>query len=232
MPAPRPRQRRPPLRTRRAAPRRTRPDPRRPARGRAEPPGPLQRVRSRAGPRARPPHRPLGTPRLRRVSGRRRRRHQRRSPQRRSTAAAAPGQDPPDTAASRAAAREVARALVGSGVLDDAAYAAGRARSLARAGRSRRAISAHLSQKGVPQEVAQAALPEPEAELAAALAYARRRRLGPFRRDPPDGADLADIRRKETGAMARAGFPQPVAMQALRMDRDAAEQAVIGLKQS
>jgi len=146
--------------------------------------------------------------------------------------AATQERDPPDTAAPRAAAREVARALVQSGIVDDAAYAASRARSLTRAGRSRHAISAHLAQKGVQHEVAQAVLPEPDAELAAALAYARRRRLGPFRRDPPEGADLAALRRKEAGAMARAGFPQPVAMQALRMDRDAAEQAVIGLKQS
>ncbi len=150
----------------------------------------------------------------------------------RRAAAETPGQEPPDAAPSRAAAREVARALVQSGVVDDAAYAQGRARSLTRAGRSRRAIGAHLSMKGVPKEVAQAALPEPEAELAAALAYARRRRLGPFRKEQPEGADPAELRRKEAGAMARAGFPQPVAMQALRMDRDAAELAVIGLKQS
>jgi regulatory protein len=150
----------------------------------------------------------------------------------RRAAAEAPGEEPPDAAPARAAAREVARALVQSGVVDDAAYAAGRARSLTRAGRSRRAIGAHLSMKGVPQEVAHAAMPEPEAELAAALAYARRRRLGPFRRELPEGAELAEVRRKEIGALARAGFPQPVAQQALRMDRDEAELAVIGLKQS
>ena len=143
-----------------------------------------------------------------------------------------PGEEPPDAAPARAAAREVARALVRSGVVDDAAYAAGRARSLTRAGRSRRAIGAHLSQKGVPQEVAQAAMPEPASELAAALAYARRRRLGPFRRELPEGAELAEVRRKEIGALARAGFPQPVAQQALRMDREEAELAVIGLKRS
>lgn len=132
-------------------------------------------------------------------------------------------------AAARQVAREVARALAGSGVVDDAAFAASRARSLARAGRSRRAIGAHLASKGVAQETARAALPEPEAELAAALAYARRRRLGPFRADPE--AD-ADARRREVGAMARAGFPQPVATQALRMGRDEAEALVIALRQS
>lgn len=144
--------------------------------------------------------------------------------------AGALGGEAPDTAAARAAAREVARALVGAGVVDDAAYAAGRARSLARAGRSRRAIGAHLAMKGVAQAAVQAVLPEPEAELAAALAYARRRRLGPFRAALPEGADPADVRRRETGALARAGFPQPVAQQALRMGRDEAEAVVTGLK--
>ncbi len=150
----------------------------------------------------------------------------------RRATAETPGDEPPDAAPARAAAREVARALVQTGVVDDAAYAAGRARSLTRAGRSRRAIGAHLSQKGVRQEVAQAAMPDAASELAAALAYARRRRLGPFRRELPEGTELADVRRKEIGALARAGFPQPVAQQALRMDRDEAELAVIGLKQS
>ena len=138
----------------------------------------------------------------------------------------------PDTAAPRAAAREVARALVQSGVVNDTVFAEGRARSLTRAGRSRRAIGAHLSMKGVPRAVADAALPESGTELGAALAYARRRRLGPFRTLMPEGADPADVRRKEIGAMARAGFPQPVAQQALRMGRDEAEAAVIELKSS
>ncbi len=129
--------------------------------------------------------------------------------------------------AGRLAAREVARALVQSGVVDDTAFAGARARSLTRAGRSRVAVSAHLAAKGVPQAVAQAALPDPESELAAALAYARRRRLGPFRAGDAD----EDTRRKELGALARAGFPQPVAQQALRMAPDDAKALVTRLKQ-
>lgn len=147
-------------------------------------------------------------------------------------AAGAEGAPDPDAIvaaaqASRQAAREVARALVQSGVVDDTAFAGARARSLTRAGRSRRAVSAHLAAKGVPQELAQSALPDPESELAAALAYARRRRLGPFRIVDAD----ADTLRRELGALARAGFPQPVAQQALRMDPDDAKALVIRLKQ-
>jgi regulatory protein len=147
-------------------------------------------------------------------------------------AATAEGTHDPDALAgeaqaSRQAVREVARALVQSGVVNDEAFAGARARSLTRAGRSRVAVSAHLAAKGVPQEVAKAALPDPETELGAALAYARRRRLGPFRTADAD----EDTRRKELGALARAGFPQPVAQQALRMDPEAAKALVIRLKQ-
>lgn len=135
--------------------------------------------------------------------------------------------DPGSVAEARNAAREVAGALARSGVVDDAAFAGARARSLTRAGRSRLAVGAHLAAKGVPPDVAKAALPDPGTELAAALAYASRRRLGPFR---AGGAD--DGRhRKELGALARAGFPQPVAQQALRMDPEEAKALVLRLKQ-
>ena len=137
-----------------------------------------------------------------------------------------------DAAPSRRAAREVAAALVQSGVVNDQAFADARARRLTRAGRSRRAVQAHLAAKGVAAPLAQAALPDEAAELSAALAYARRRRLGPFRSAPDDISESdPDRMRRELGAMARAGFPQPVARQALRMDPDAAAAMVIALKQ-
>lgn len=137
----------------------------------------------------------------------------------------------PDAGPSRAAAREVARALVQSGVVDDEAFAGARARRLTRAGRSRRAVQAHLAAKGVAAPLAQAALPDEETELSAALAYARRRRLGPFRTTATDEGKELERMRRELGAMARAGFPQPVAQRALRMDPEAALAAVIALKQ-
>ncbi len=138
--------------------------------------------------------------------------------------------------AARLAARSVAAALVAAGVLDDAAYAEARARSLTRAGRSRRAIGAHLGQRGIEPELARASLPEDaEAELAAALTQARKRRIGPFRvmadpaDDPPDGDDPA-AHNRALGMLARAGFSRDVAERALSTERDEAERLIAQLK--
>ncbi len=96
-----------------------------------------------------------------------------------------------------------------SGLLDDAAYASSRVASLHRRGESIRAMRARLAAKGVPAaNVAdavsglRAAAPDPD--LAAACVFARRRRLGPFRRAAADHA-------RELGAFARAGFSRRVA---------------------
>lgn len=139
-------------------------------------------------------------------------------------------------ASGRTAARTVASALVGAGVLDDAAYAESRARSLGRGGRSRRAIEAHLLQHGVAPEVVQAALPEErDAELGAALMQARRRRIGPFaplgengpgEDEPEDPAS----RNKALAMLARAGFSRDVAERALDLDREDAEQRVTAMR--
>ena len=125
-------------------------------------------------------------------------------------------------------AAEVARALVAAGAVDDATFAAARARRLARAGRSRRAIAAHLAGKGVAAAVADAALPSgPEAEFDAAIAFCRRRRIGPFARAEED----APARLKAMGALARAGFAREVAQRALRMAPDEAEARLLASRQ-
>ncbi len=116
---------------------------------------------------------------------------------------------PETVAACLDAARGVVARLAAMGAVDDAAFAAGRARSLHRAGRSRRAIAAHLQGKGVP--AALATVPDdPVAELAAALLYAHRRRMGPFRPDPDPMQRPRDL-----GRLARAGFPADIARRAL-----------------
>jgi regulatory protein len=96
-----------------------------------------------------------------------------------------------------------------SGLLDDNAYAAARVQVLHRAGTPGSAIRARLLAKGVAPAVAAAAVASldgetPDPDLAAACAFARRRRLGPFRRGAAD-------RGRELGAFARAGFGRRVA---------------------
>lgn len=108
------------------------------------------------------------------------------------------------------------------GLVNDAAYAESRARSLSRAGRSRRAISAHLAAKGVDAETARQALPDDAGtELAAALAFARKRRIGPYAREETIDRET---KQKAIAAMARAGFAFHTCERALRMDREEADE--------
>ncbi len=136
--------------------------------------------------------------------------------------------EPEVVAAAKAAAADVVTRLAAAGAVDDDAFAAGRARSLARSGKSRRAITAHLAAKGVPPALAAESVPDdPDAELAAALSYARSRRIGPFR-NPPD----VEQRMRDLGKLARAGFPQPIAAAALDTGPEEAEAAVLRLRRS
>jgi regulatory protein len=75
---------------------------------------------------------------------------------------------------------------------------------------------------------AHSVLPDDEqSELGAALVLARKRRIGPFRLgQAPDDAG----RRRELGVLARAGFSQSVARQALAMDAGQAEALVVQLR--
>jgi regulatory protein len=118
---------------------------------------------------------------------------------------------------------EIVRTLAESGAVSDAAFAQTRARALARAGRSRRAIGAHLATRGVPAPLAAEALPDnPLQEFVAALIHARKRRLGPWRKQDPS----PDALRRELGSLARAGFAHDIALRALRTECDAAEAAI------
>jgi regulatory protein len=109
-----------------------------------------------------------------------------------------------------------------AGLLDDAAYAAGRAASLNRRGDSLMAIRARLRAKGVAAEIVAGAVGSlrPDPDLAAACAFARRRRLGPFRRAAADRA-------RELAAFARAGFGRRVAEAVLACADEEAAAALI-----
>lgn len=98
-----------------------------------------------------------------------------------------------------------------SGLLNDAVYAEGRTATLHRRGASARGIRRQLAAKGVDRDTVEAAIARlaeeaPDPDFAAAIAYARRRRLGPWR-----GGDRATRRDRDLAALARQGFSYDVA---------------------
>jgi regulatory protein len=111
---------------------------------------------------------------------------------------------------------ELVERYCGSGVLDDARFAKNLASQLTRRGKSSRAISQKLAVRGVPSDVASELMTarkqdEPGAELEAARAYVRKRRLGPFR-----SAETRDEHRhKDLASLARQGFSFDIAKRAL-----------------
>lgn len=109
--------------------------------------------------------------------------------------------------------------LARAGYLDDDAYARGRAVTLHRAGHPQAAIRMKLLRKGVDRDTAERALEaldeEADApELAAALRYARKRRLGPYR---PTGRRTANAER-DMAALARKGFSPDLARRVVESD--------------
>ena len=138
----------------------------------------------------------------------------------------AAGESDAAAAPHRAEARAVVQGLVAAGMIDDAGFATARAARLVRAGRSRRAVSAHLAAKGVDAETAGDALPDPAAEFSAAVAFARRRRIGPFAADPEETDDA----QRRLAMFARAGFPREIAERVLRLAPDEAASLLAALK--
>jgi len=115
---------------------------------------------------------------------------------------------------------ELIARLIASGALDDARYATAKAASLRRKGKAPARIRVALRAKGVSAEDAAAATsgePHPadeDAAMAAALAYAKRRKLGPFRpkeRLPNERRERLARWQKDLAAMVRAGFAYDVA---------------------
>ena len=102
-------------------------------------------------------------------------------------------------AASETVGTVVAR-LAGLGYVDDRVFAEARGRGLTGRGFGARRVSADLGAAGIDRDLAAevAATGDP---MAAAVAFARRRRFGPFDTAAPD----SDRRRKQFAAMMRAG---------------------------
>jgi regulatory protein len=127
------------------------------------------------------------------------------------------------------AVRDIVARLAASGAVSDKMFAAARARSLRHAGKSGRAISAHLAARGVAAGLTKAVTPRDQAaEAASACIHVRRRRLGAFR----TAADTPERYRRELASLARAGFSQDVARQALAMPRTDAEAVIAAYRAS
>lgn len=136
--------------------------------------------------------------------------------------------EPEAVSAARAALRQLVAKFVADGLVDDAAFAASRARRLVKSGHSRRAVLAHLAGRGIGAEDRdQAIADDPEAEAGAAIAFARRRRIGPFA--VAAGEDPARHLR-ELGMFARAGFTQDVARRTLALPPEEAEALLLRLR--
>ncbi len=124
--------------------------------------------------------------------------------------------------------RVVSRAAK-AGLVDDAAFALARARRLVERGCSLRTVRMRLREKGVAPELVETVLEELAVEfgdpaLEAARAFARRRRLGPWR---PRGQRQA-MRERDLAAFARAGFSYEIARRIL--DHEVAEDGPPGIR--
>lgn len=111
---------------------------------------------------------------------------------------------------------DLIKRYVDAGLLNDRAYAEGRARTLLAQGNAERLIRMKLMQKGVDADDIDAALAalgdeHTDPEFAAAVKLARRRRLGPY----ADPAKREDMREKHLAALARAGFSYDMAREVI-----------------
>ena len=102
--------------------------------------------------------------------------------------------------------------LLQLGLLDDAKFAEIRTATLVRKGLSRGRVAQGLRAKGLAKETIERAVIGGEIdELAQARRFVERKRLGRLRR----GGATPESRKKDLGALARAGFGFAVAAKAL-----------------
>lgn len=128
-----------------------------------------------------------------------------------------------EEAEASALADEAVRFCVENGFVDDVAYAETKVAAGMRKGHSRRKIAAALAGKGVDKEIARTAAGEADDETAA-VAYARKRRLGPWRKKEDDPAQ----RRREAASLGRNGFSGETAFKVIGMELEEAEDILSG----
>lgn len=122
-----------------------------------------------------------------------------------------------DETASREWIDELVTRFLQAGLLNDTEYTRMKVGALHRRGNSGRAIRQKLTQKGVDTDLVDAALAElaeeesiADTDLAAAVTYARRRRIGPFRREKRE-----ENRDRDLAALGRQGYSYDIAKKVL-----------------
>jgi len=108
----------------------------------------------------------------------------------------------------------LAEKLADLGYIDDRAFAEARAGAMTRRGLGARRVAGALRQAGVQEEDAKAVMPGVDDQaLQAAMAYARKRRIGPYAAAPADRVLLE----KHIGALVRAGHDFGLARRIARL---------------
>jgi len=118
----------------------------------------------------------------------------------------------------------LAARLIELGYVNDAVFAAMKSRAMAARGLGHRRVSEQLSAAGVGAEDRSDA-PDEQAALATALAFAKRKRLGPFARAVSDDPS---VRQKALAALLRAGHPMAAARQILAARSVEEAEALVG----
>lgn len=110
------------------------------------------------------------------------------------------------------------------GLVDDRAFAEAKVSSGRRRGLSSARLARGLLAQGVDREtVAEALAGDDVDDRRAALLFARRKRLGPWRTSVRE-----DSNRRDLAALCRNGHALPIARWVIALDRDSAEDALVG----
>ncbi|MBB4101274.1 regulatory protein RecX [Sphingomonas kyeonggiensis] len=108
----------------------------------------------------------------------------------------------------------LAERMAGLGYVNDRLYAESKAGAMARRGLGARRVREALRFAGIEEEDAAALIPSiEEAEVSSAIAFAKRKRIGPF------GREMAErpLQEKQMAAMIRAGHAPALARAIVRM---------------
>jgi len=122
------------------------------------------------------------------------------------------GDEPPDP-------RALAERFAELGYVDDRVFAEARASAMARRGLGARRVRDAWARDGVGADDTDALAPTVDARAAeAALAYARRKRFGPWAPPAPDGVPAdRDVLARQLASMGRAGHSYSLARRVLEM---------------